>query len=89
MRATDALIKALLARGEREVTLGSASKFRKFTRTWLGQRSAGDSLRPVVEQGTFWFVSVHNGSLRVGSTSAGSRSAKKEVREMLMKEGSA
>jgi hypothetical protein len=88
MSTVDLIIRALLARGEKEQTAGSASRFRKFTRTWQATREAGALIRAKGSVGVFWFVSSSNGSLRVGSTSMGSRAAKVEVRNLLIREGS-
>ena len=93
MKHSESIIKALLGRGEREVTMQSASKFRKFTRTWMGMRDSTGALRPVnpahIVTGSFWFVSTLNGSLRAGATSTTSRKVKQEVKDALMREGTA
>lgn len=83
----EAIVAALEARGERDITNGSASKFRKFTRRYAGLRICGH-LKPaaVMDKPTFWFVS-RNGSLRVGFTSSSSRKAKAEVKSALYEEG--
>lgn len=90
MNTVELIVKALLGRGEKEVTSKNASKFRKFTRTWQGRRMASGSLvrsDSSGPDGTFWFVSAKNGSLRVGQTSAGSRTVKSEVKGILIAEG--
>lgn len=94
MKKSEAIVKALLARGEREVTRGSAQRFRKFTRRYMGARDGDGNLQeakpvPLVHghgREVFWFVSPH-GSLRSGPTSAESRRVKDSVRDILIKEG--
>lgn len=88
MRQSEAIIKALTARGEAEVTMAGASKFRKFSRKYRGLRDEQGALVPVgtVITESFWFVS-RNGSLRSGPTSAKSRLVKSEVKAAIVKEG--
>jgi hypothetical protein len=86
MTRAEAIVKALATRGETEVTHGSATKFRKFTRRYAGRRDADGTLVRVASSETFWFVSGY-GSLRVGVTSTGSRRAKPEIVNLLIEEG--
>lgn len=86
MNQAEAIIKALEARGEKEVTRGGASKFRKFTRLFQAERTADGKLMPAGFSRTFWFVS-RNGSLRIGTTSASTRLVGKERKGILIKEG--
>lgn len=89
MKQAELIIKSLLTRGEQEVTLGSASKFRKFTRRWNALRINGELVQThgaiLPEKATYWFVS-RNGSLRVGRTSSDSRRAKPDVKDALIQE---
>lgn len=87
MNRVDAIVKALIARGEIEVTLNSAQRFRKFTRRYAGRRNADGSLNQTVNAESFWYVSKRNGSLRVGVTSAVSKRVKLEITDLLIKEG--
>lgn len=71
MTRNEAIVKALLARGEREITpRHKVTRWRVFTRRYYGSRDAVTGiLKPVPSQVySYWFVS-HNGlSMRVQHT---------------------
>lgn len=83
----DALVAALLARGEQEVQT-RATRYRTFSRQFSGLRTA-DGLHEVDYSGKrvgHWFV-TRGGALRVGATFAGSLSVKDTVKKALLTEG--
>lgn len=82
----DAIVKALLARGEVKVEDKSLSRVWKFTRTYWATRGTNGELQHAKETGTFWFVSKYTGAMRVGSSSTKSNVARKEAKDALVAE---
>jgi hypothetical protein len=67
MRQNERIIKALLARGERELSIPNVYKWRVFTRTV--HRNLNGELQPVVIPGYHWYVSKTGHALRMGISS--------------------
>lgn len=84
----EAIRKALLARGEREVTLQNVIKWHVFTRTWMGLRDAHSALVPNCGA-KYWLLGCKQGNLRLGDSSGTSRRTNKTVHAALVAEGRA
>lgn len=85
----DAIVAALLARGEKQLQDGTLSKYEKYTRTWLVKREPDGSLkhRPPESGIDFYYVPRRSHHVRVGRQSTKARSLNPELIVMLVDEG--